>query len=134
MCAQMLGSAQHTVELAVEHSRHRVQFGKPVGSFQAVQFLCADALTHVDGARLVTYKAACAISEAADCDKAVAIAKSWVSDAYARALEATVEVHGGQGIMNDEQMSLHTKRALDWRTGFGDSDFHREALAGELGL
>ncbi len=134
MCVQMLGAAQHALEMSVEHSKIRVQFGKPIGSFQSIQFHCADALTEVDGTRLLAYQAAWMLSEGLPCAKEVAIAKSWVGDAFGRALALTVQVHGGQGIMLDEGMTLYTKRALDWRTAFGDADFHREVVARELGM
>jgi len=134
MCIQMVGAAQRALEMAVEHSKLRVQFGRPIGSFQAIQFQCADAMTDVDGSRVIAYQAAWMLSEGLPCAKEVAMAKAWVSDAFSRALSLTVEVHGGQGIMHDDDMSLYTKRALDWRVSFGDADFHREAIARELGM
>jgi alkylation response protein AidB-like acyl-CoA dehydrogenase len=134
MCTQMVGAAEHALELSVEHSKQRVQFGKAIGTFQSIQFQCADALTEVDGSRLIAYQAAWMLAEGLPSAKQVAMAKSWVSDAFSRALQLTVEVHGGQGIMWDENMTLYTKRALNWRTAFGDADYHREAIAREIGM
>ena len=88
----------------------------------------------VDGSRLMAYQAAWILAEGLPCAKEVAMAKAWVSDAFSHALSLTVEVHGGAGIMDDEDMTLYTKIALDWRTSFGDADFHREAIARELGM
>jgi alkylation response protein AidB-like acyl-CoA dehydrogenase len=134
MCIQMLGAAQYALEMAVEHSKLRVQFGRLVGSFQAVQFHCADALTEVDGSRLIGYQAAWMLSENLPCAKEAAMAKAWISDSFNRALALTIQVHGGLGIMDESHIALYAKKALDWRTSFGDADFHREAIARELGM
>ena len=134
MCAQMLGAAQRALGMSVEHSKQRVQFGRPVGSFQAVQFHCADMMTDVDGARLLTYQAAWRLSEGLPCAKEVAIAKAWVNDAFTQVMSLGHEVQGGVAIMDDHDMPLYSKRALGWQAGFGGADFHREVIAQELGL
>lgn len=134
LCAQMVGAAQRAMEMAVEHSRIRVQFGKPVGSFQAVQFHLADMLTDIDGARLITYQAASKIAEGIPCAKEVSMAKAWVSEAYNRVITHAHQVIGGVGIMAEYDMPLFSKRALGWRFEFGDAEFHREQVARELGL
>lgn len=134
LCAQMVGASQRALDMAVEHSRIRVQFGSPVGSFQAVQFLLADTLTDVDGAKLITYQAACRISEGKSCAKEVSIAKAWVSDAYNRIMTRTHQVIGGVGIMAEYDMPLFSKRALGWRFDFGDAAYHREMVAQSIGL
>jgi 3-oxocholest-4-en-26-oyl-CoA dehydrogenase beta subunit len=134
VCAQMVGASQRALEMAVEHSKIRVQFGRPVGSFQAVQFLLADTLTDVDGARLITYLAAARISEGKSCAKEVSMAKAWVSEAYNRVMTRTHQVIGGVGIMADYDMPLFSKRALGWRFDFGDAAYHRNVVARELGL
>jgi len=133
-CALMVGGAQRAMEMAVEHSKIRIQFGRPIGSFQAVQFYCANMLTDIDGARLITYQAACKLSSGVSCTKEVAMAKAWVNGAYRRIIALAHQVIGGGGIMDEYDMSLFSKRALGWRSGFGDTTFHREVIARELGM
>jgi alkylation response protein AidB-like acyl-CoA dehydrogenase len=131
--AEMLGSAGRALELAVEHAKDRVQFGRPIGSFQAVKHRCADMLVDVEGMRSSVYHGAWCIS-AGDPDAAVAAstAKTWCSEAGPRVMASSLQVHGGIGFTWEHDLHLFLKRTQLDQVSFGDAAFHRERLAGLL--
>jgi alkylation response protein AidB-like acyl-CoA dehydrogenase len=133
-CAEMIGGAQYVLEMTVSYAKERVQFERPIGSFQAIQHHCANMATDVDGARLITYQAAWMLSEGLSCAKEIAMAKAWVSDAYQRVTTLGHQVHAGAGFIIDHDMPLYFRRAKAAEVAFGDADFNRELVAQELGL
>ena len=133
-CAEMIGGAQQVVEMTADYAKQRVQFGQPIGSFQAVQHHCANMLINLDGSKFITYEAAWMLSEGMPCQKQVAMAKAWVSDAYRQITSLGHEVIGGVAFMEDHDMPLYSKRAKAAEVAFGDADFHAEIVAQELGL
>jgi alkylation response protein AidB-like acyl-CoA dehydrogenase len=133
-CAEMVGGAQQVLEMTVEYAKQRVQFGKPIGAFQAVQHHCANMATDVEGSRFITYEAAWMLSQNMPCAKEVAMAKAWVSDAYRRVVSLGHQVHGGIGFTKDHDMQLYFRRAKAGEVLFGDSDYHREKVAQALEL
>ena len=133
-CAEMVGSAQQVLEMTVDYVKDRKQFGVPVGSFQAVQHHCANMMTAIDTSRFITYQAAWKISEGLPHAKDAAMAKAWVSDAYKQVTKLGHQSMGGVSLMEDHDMPLYSKRAKAAELALGDADFHREALAQELGL
>ena len=133
-CAEMVGGAQKVLEMTVSYAQERSQFGRPIGSFQAIQHYCANMATDVDASRFNTYKAAWMIDEGLPCKKEVAIAKVWCSEAYHRVTALSHQIHGAIGWTKDLDLELYTRRAKAAEIAFGDADFHREVIAGELGL
>ena len=133
-CAEMVGGAQQVLEMTVEYAKQRVQFGKPIGAFQAVQHHCANMATDVEGSRFITYEAAWMLSQNMPCAKEVSMAKAWVSDAYRRVVSLGHQVHGGIGFTKDHDMQLYFRRAKAAEVLFGDSDYHREKVAQALEL
>jgi len=133
-CAEMLGGAQQVLEMAVAHVKERKQFGVPVGSFQAIQHHCANMLTDIDTSRFITYQAAWKISEGLPFAKDASMAKAWVSDAYKRVTKLGHQCIGGVSLIEDHDMPLYSKRAKAAELTLGDSDYHRELVAQELGL
>jgi alkylation response protein AidB-like acyl-CoA dehydrogenase len=133
-CAEMVGGAQQVLEMTVEYAKERVQFGRPIGSFQAIQHHCANMATDVDGSRFITYQAAWMLSDGLPCTKEVAMAKAWVSDAYRRVATLGHQVHGGIGFTMDHDMQLYFRRAKASELAYGDADFQREVVAVELGI
>lgn len=131
-CAEMVGGAQHVLNMTVTYAKERVQFGKPIGSFQAIQNYCANMAIDLDASRFLTYQAAWALSEGLPSAVEVSVAKSWVSDAYKRITQLAHQVHGAIGYTIEHDLPLYFKRceasALDW----GDSDFHRASIARSL--
>ncbi len=133
-CAEMLGGADKVLEMTVEYAKQRVQFGRPVGSFQAVQHHCANMATAVEGCRYVTYQAAWRLSEQLPATREVAIAKAWVSDAYRRVCALAHQSHGAIGFTKEYDLQLYTRRAKAAELAYGDGDYHREVVAQGLGL
>jgi alkylation response protein AidB-like acyl-CoA dehydrogenase len=128
--AEMLGGAGRALELAVDYAKDRVQFGRPIGSFQAVKHRCADMLVDVEGMRSTTYWAAWCIG-AGDPDASIAAstAKVWCSDASRRVMASALQVHGGIGFTWEHDLHLFLKRAQLDQLTFGDAAYHRERLA-----
>ncbi|MFC2060288.1 acyl-CoA dehydrogenase family protein, partial [Chloroflexota bacterium] len=133
-CAEMVGGAQQVLEMTVNYAKERVQFNRPIGSFQAIQYACANMAIDVDGCRFVTYQAAWMLSCGLPCTKEVAIAKSWVSEAYRRVTATGLQIHGAIGFTKDHDMQLYYRRAKAAEVLFGDATFQREKIAKELEL
>ena len=133
-CAEMLGGADRVLEMTTDYVKERVQFGRPIGSFQAVQHHCANMATDVEGCRYVAYQAAWRISERLPAVREVAIAKAWVSDAYRRVCALGHQSHGAIGFTKEYDLQLFTRRAKVAEVAYGDTDFHREQVAVGLGL
>lgn len=129
-CAEMLGGANRALELAVEYAKDRVQFGRPVGSFQAVKHRCADMLVDVEGMRSSTYWAAwCLGAGDREASIAASTAKVWSVDASKRVMASSLQVHGGIGFTWEHDLHLFMKRAQVDQLAFGDASFHRDRLA-----
>jgi len=133
-CAEMVGGAQQVLEMTIDYVKQRVQFGQPIGAFQAIQHHCANMATDVETSKFITYQAAWRLSEGLPCNQEAAMAKAWVSDAYRRVTLLGHQCIGGIGFMEDHDLPLYSKRAMGAETAFGDADFHREVVAQELGL
>lgn len=133
-CAEMIGGAQQVLEITVDYAKQRVQFGRPIGAFQAVQHHCANMVIDVEGSRFITYQAAWMLSQNMRCDKEISMAKAWVSDAYRRVVALGHQVHGAIGFTKDHEMQLYFRRAKAGEVLFGDGDYHREKVAQALAL
>jgi alkylation response protein AidB-like acyl-CoA dehydrogenase len=133
-CAEMVGAAQWVLEKTVEYAKVRVQFDRPIGTFQAIQHKCADLAIACDGAKFATYQAAWLLSEGVACEREIAIAKGWVSEAHNRICFGAHQIHGAIGWTREYDLQLYTRRAKEAELAFGDTRFHYEALAHLLGL
>ncbi len=133
-CAEMVGGAQKVLEMSVDYAKQRVQFGRPIGSFPAIQHHCANMVTDVDGSRYIAYEAIWKVSEDMDASKEVSMAKAWVSDAYRRVCALGHQIHGGIGFTKEHDMQLYFRRAKAAELAFGDGDYHRELVAQQLGI
>ena len=131
--ADMLGSASRALDFAVEYAKDRVQFGRPIGSFQAVKHRCADMLVDVEGMRSTVYWAAWCIG-AADPEASIAAstAKTWCSDASKRVMSSALQVHGGIGFTWEHDLHFFMKRAQLDQLSFGDASSHRARLTALL--
>ena len=128
-CAEMVGAAQQVLEMTVAYAKQRVQFGRPIGSYQAIQHRCVDMLAKAESCRLITYDVGWMISQGLPCDKELAMCKAWCSEALRDITTIGHQVHGGIGCMEDHDLPLYFKRAKAWELSFGDGDFHREIIA-----
>jgi alkylation response protein AidB-like acyl-CoA dehydrogenase len=131
-CAEMIGGAQRVLDTAVTYARDRVQFGRPIGSFQAIQHHCADMLMDLERARWLTYKAAAAIDRGDPDPVLVAKAKVCCNDSYRHIVRRGHQVMGGIGYCEEHEMPLYFRHARMAETAFGDSDGHLASLATQL--
>ncbi len=130
---EMLGGAQTVLDMTVAYAKDRVQFGRPIGSFQAVKHRCADMLVDVEGIRSTAYWAAWSIN-AHDPDTSIAAstAKCWASDASKRVMASGLQVHGGIGFTWEHDLHFWLKRAQLDQLTFGNAAYHRDRIAALL--
>ena len=133
-CAEMVGGAQKVLEMATEYTKEREQFGRPIGSFQAVQHHCSNMLMDIEGSRYITYKAAWMLGQGIPCAKQVSAAKAWTSEAYKRVVGLGHQIMGATGYIIEHDMPLYSRRAKIAELALGDAGFHREQVARELGF
>ena len=135
LAAEQVGGARRCLEMSVAHAGERVQFGRPIGSFQAVKHKCADVLVEVESAQSIVQRALWAASEPDD-DLPVlaAMAGSYCSDAYVRAAAENIQIHGAMGFSWEFSAHLYLKRAKSSELLLGSAACHRRRLAGLLGL
>lgn len=133
-CAEMCGGAQRVLEMVVDHAKKRIQFDRPIGSFQAVQHHCADILTCVDTSMFMTFQAGWRIAKGLTFEKEASMSKAWVSDAYRQAIRLGHQIMGGTGFMEETDLQLYFKQGKTAEVTLGDADFHRELVAQQLGL
>ncbi|BBY83067.1 acyl-CoA dehydrogenase family protein [Mycolicibacterium pulveris] len=133
LAAEQVGGAQQALDMAVSYAKVRHQFGRPIGSFQAIKHACADMLVDVESARSVAYYGLLAATEpASDLSLIAALAKAHCSDAYARVASQSILVHGAIGYTWEHAAQLHFKRAKTGQLMFGTPTGHREAVAARL--
>jgi alkylation response protein AidB-like acyl-CoA dehydrogenase len=133
-CAEMVGGAQKVLEMSADHTKERIVFDRPLGSFPVIQHYIATMVMDIDGSRFLTYEAAWRFSEGMPCGKEIAMAKAWTSEAYRRVTATGHQIYGGIGFTVESDMHLYYRRAKAWEVTLGDGNFEREALAKELGM
>ena len=133
-CAEMVGNGQKVLDMTVDFVKQRIQFGRPIGSFQAIQHHCANMATDVEGSRYITSQAAWRLSDGLPADSEVAMAKAWVSDAVRRVCATGHQCHGAIGFTKEHSMQLYSRRAKAAELAFGDSREHLEGVAQAIGL
>jgi alkylation response protein AidB-like acyl-CoA dehydrogenase len=130
LCAEMVGGMQWVLDTTVEYAKTRQQFGRAIGSFQAVQHQCADMLLMTESARSAAYYAAWTLTENDPAASvAVSIAKAYCSDAYREVCNRGIQVHGGIGFTWEHDLQLYYRRSKSSETLYGDATFHRERIA-----
>jgi alkylation response protein AidB-like acyl-CoA dehydrogenase len=132
--AEMVGAAQHIMELAVEHAKTRVQGGKPIGGHQAIQHACADIVRDVDGSRGLLYAAAWGLSEGASTASEVAMAKAYASEACLAVARRAHQIFGAIGYCEEHLLHLLHKRIQAASLEYGDGSEHLEVVARSIGL
>ncbi len=136
LAAEQLGGAQRALDLAVAHARERVQFGRPIGSFQAIKHKCADRMVEIESARSAVYHAACVAAEGVGGESglrlAASLAKARASEAFFRAAADCLQIHGGVGFTWEYDVHLFLKRARATEGFLGSPAFHRERVARHL--
>jgi alkylation response protein AidB-like acyl-CoA dehydrogenase len=135
LAAEQVGGAQRCLDSSVEYAKTRIQFGRPIGSFQAIKHKCADMLLEVESGKSAAYYAGWAAAEDSDELPVVAsLAKSYCSEAYFHAAAETIQIHGGIGFTWEHPAHLYFKRAKSSELLLGDPSYHRELLAQRIGI
>ena len=135
LAAEQVGVASRALDMAVAYAKERHQFGRPIGSFQAVKHILADVLLEVESARAAAYFALLsADSDAPDLPAVASLAKAFCSDACLTATTQNIQVHGGIGFTWEHPAHLYLKRARTSAALLGDPARHRELLAQRIGL
>jgi alkylation response protein AidB-like acyl-CoA dehydrogenase len=128
-CAEATGAADVLLAMTVQYAKDRVQFDKPIGSFQAVKHKLADMLIRLEAMKAATYYATLAVADdLADCDEAVAVAKSYVLDAFSELAGEALQIHGGIGFTWEHDVHLFVRRAKADQVLYGDGPWYRERL------
>jgi alkylation response protein AidB-like acyl-CoA dehydrogenase len=132
--AYMVGAAERTLAMTVEYARTRVQFGRPIGSFQAVAHRCADMLSDLDALRYLVYQAAWILAAGRDAELGVAAAQAYGPEALRRLFMHAHQVHGAIGFSTEHDLHLFTRRAKAAELQWGAAAVHRERVARAMGL
>lgn len=133
-CAEMVGGAQRVLEMTADHVKEREQFGRLIGTFQAVQHHVADMATSVESGRWATYQALWRLAEDLPARREVAIAKAWCSPMYATVTQLAHQLHGGIGIAVEHDLHLWSEHAKATQVRFGGRDVQLRAVAAAMGL
>ena len=133
-CAMLVGATRRAAERAFDYAKERIAFGHPIGSFQAIQHTCADMITWVDGAELLTREAGWRIAQGLDAALAVAAAKSFTNERCQMVLREANQIHGGYAQVKEYDQQLWYRRAAAWSMRLGTSTEHRRIVARELDL
>ncbi|MBM4267683.1 MAG: acyl-CoA dehydrogenase [Deltaproteobacteria bacterium] len=130
IAAESQGGAERALELAVEYAKVREQFGRPIGSFQAVKHLAAECFAEIEPSRSLLWYAAWAQQGASkEASRAASMAKARLGDVYSRTTNKSVQIHGGIGFTWEHDVHFWFKRAKSNEVLFGGPDFHRERVA-----
>ena len=135
LCAEMVGGAQQCLDMSTTYAKERYQFGRPIGSFQAIKHKCANMLMEVEMARSAAYYAGWAAAEdPGELPLAASLAKAYCSDAYFHAAAENIQIHGGIGFTWEHDAHLYFRRAKSSEIYLGDATYHRELVAQKLGV
>ncbi len=135
LACEQVGGAQRCLDMAVDYAKVRHQFGRPIGSFQAIRHECANLMLEIECARGAAQYAASSVDVFADrMVSAAAIAKAYCSETYLRAAAANIQLHGGIGFTWEHPAHFYYKRAQSAAMLLGDADYHRKVLADRIGL
>ena len=135
VAAEQLGGAQRALDMAVEYAKVRHQFGRPIGSFQAIKHRCADLLLEVESLRSAVGYAAAAVAEgSAEIPALASLVKAYASETYFHVAAENIQIHGGIGFTWEHDAHLYFKRAKSSELFLGDGAYHRERLAARIGM
>ena len=133
-CAEISGACQAVLDMTSTYAKQRIQFDRPIGSFQAIQHKLADMLIDVDGVQYLLYQAAWGISVGSPSQLQISIAKAKASEAYQRICIDGITTHGAIGFSLDHDIGLYYRRVKTAEFAAGGIDLHRENIAAEMGL
>ncbi|HEY6532484.1 MAG TPA: acyl-CoA dehydrogenase family protein [Acidimicrobiales bacterium] len=135
LAAEQVGGSQRCLDMAVQYAKDRVQFGRPIGSFQAIKHRCADLLLEVESARSAAYYAgACAADDSDELAAVASLAKAACSDTFTHVSGENIQIHGGIGFTWEHPAHLYFKRASAMSVQLGDTTYHRGLVADRAGF
>lgn len=135
LAAECLGGIGRVLDIAVDYAKVREQFGRPIGSFQAIKHKCASILVDLESSRSAVYYALWAVSaDEPDVSQLASLVKAFCADSYLEAAGETIQILGGIGFTWEHPAHLYLKRAKNTQLSYGSSDFHRQRLADLIGL
>jgi alkylation response protein AidB-like acyl-CoA dehydrogenase len=134
VCIMMVGGLQRVLELTVDYVKKRKQFGVPIGSFQAIQFYCADMAMDVESSKFIAYQAAWKASNHLAGKMDVSISKAWCGDAFQRVTALAHQSHGAIGFTEEYDLHFYYKQAKSLQLMYGGSPCHRQIVANEMDL
>ena len=132
-CAEMVGGMRFALEMSLDYAKQRVAFGRPIGSFQAIQHKFAQMVTEVDSAYLALYEAAWRLDEGLSAEVSVSLAKATASEAYWHVCYEGHEIHAGVAFFFEHDLQLYTRRAKAAEHLWGSAAYHRQRMARYLG-
>jgi acyl-CoA dehydrogenase len=132
LAAGAVGSSQHLLELAIAHSKRRVQFGKPIAANQAIQWMLADSAVEIHAARLMVYDAAAKLDRGVRASTEAAMVKVYASEMAGRVVDRVLQIHGGMGYMKESPVERAYRDARILRIYEGTSEVQRMIIAEEL--
>ena len=132
LCAQMVGATRKDAEMGIEYAKNRAAFGRPIGSFQSIQHLCADMTLWVDGAQMLTYEALWKMDQGLPSAVEISQAKSFCNDKCEAVVRSSQVIHGGIGFMMEFDLHLWFRRVTSWTMRLGTSFEHRSKIAKAL--
>ncbi len=133
-CAESVGGLEASLDMTLDYVKERVQYNRPIGTFQVIQHYCANMWTNVSTSRNLMYKVSWMLSEDMATPKDIAAAKAWINEAYKFVTERAVQCHGAIGLSRDHDIGLYYRRAKSADVVFGNSDYHKEIVAQQMGL
>jgi len=135
LSSEMVGGAQQCLDASTQYAKERYQFGRPIGSFQAIKHKCANMLMEVEMARSAAYYAGWAAAEdPEELPLAASLAKAYCSDAFFHCAAENIQIHGGIGFTWEHDAHLYFRRAKSSEIYLGDATYHRELVAQKLGV
>ena len=132
LCGYMVGASEHIHQMATEFAKQRVQFGRPIGSFQAIQHYLAQTITEIVGADTMTFYAAWALDEGLPARAIVAKAKALAGDTFKQASAIGAQIHGGLGFNEDVDTTLFLRRGKQYQLSMGDTGYWEDIIAEEI--
>jgi len=131
-CAEVVGLTQKVLDMSVQYAKERVQFDRPIGSFQAVQHMCADMSTYVEGCRWMTWYTTWEMEADLPCALDISRTKVWASEAVQRVVRNGQQIYGGVGFTLEYPMHLYFRRAKCSEVIYGNPESHRRVIADSL--
>ena len=133
-CIEMVGTIQMVFEQSVDYAKSRKQFGRAIGSFQAIQHHCANMVVDVDGARFISYQAAWRVAKNLPASMEISMAKAWTGEAAKRVTALGHQIHGAISFCDEDNIHLYYRKAKAAEAAFGGVQYHLDKVADQLGL